>query len=570
MPELSTDNVGRELLNRASVLQEELALQEPIEVLEQIHQFLQEHSHAFNACSNRMLIQILEIIGVQSESALQRLRLSFKQASVPLNPRARRQFAALLDSVELTETLFKLELRIARHHQRQYADQSPCDQASILSLKARMACQGAHLSVLHRARTHAAGLLILDCFQAYAVVPGWLYRHLHQVVRQARSDLLEDSPGGWQAVRASYLAILMLAMVNPYALKAEDMEVMLECLRRVSGFVRLRAQAADTMGRYLDMSGQIAPHVAISKGHKAGQRVFVDIEGLFSYKAQHEVSQECRDQLEHFVKRLQLFIKTRPPRTRFSDAADSLPLVWMTPGFYSAHNQLLQEQARAGVQQQSTRWALSGLDWFGAESNQASHTKKTAPSNKHSPLELNPANVKPAEDLNFEGIPKGEQRPDIALNQPQTWILRDISTTGVRAHWGQQSKCRIEVGDLALITADETTADQIEEPYLGIVRWLQQTVDASGGLDTGIQHFEGRWYASFAYPVGARMGQAESWPVFVQRIGAAVSALIVPTAEDISGAVLNLVEHNGDEVKIKLGKAEEKDANYQLMEVERG
>ncbi|HHQ69010.1 MAG TPA: hypothetical protein ENM98_01705 [Halothiobacillaceae bacterium] len=567
MQGMKPENKCRETLQKLYQLREKSAFTEPAEALALLNRFLIEHHQTLQDCPNNTLRPLVDELGSLAEALIHRLRLSFKQSSVPLSARARKQLFVLLDSLNVSEQLFKLEFRLAGTHERYSKGGAEFNEARILSVHERLNCKQEHLLALHHARVRAVSLLILDCFQAYVPVPERLYQHLHKVARQAREYLFHKHHQGWVSVRASYLAILMLAMVNPYALRCEDMEEMLDCLRHLSGYVRLRSEPTESMGRYLDISGRIAPHVAISKGYTAGKRIFVDVEELFSDKARNDIDKGCQHQLDRFLARLQLFIIPRKTRKKIKSdqEQDQKPWVWVTAGFYSAHQQLLQ-QATASGDKINTRLALSGIDWLGTEDSPARKHNSTA-AKKHKPLELNLDRTKPAEDLNYEGIPKGDRTPKVSFNRPRRWELIDVSDGGLRVRWPEKGKCRIQVGDVMFIESEGASAQKIDTFYVAVARWLRHVNEQLDVVDVGVEQFSGQWSAFFAYPEGARMGQAESWPVFISSTNGKFDYIILPTQESLRGQVLRVVDHDGVEQRIELGKPIEQDVSYQLMEV---
>ncbi len=456
--------------------------------------------------SDAELAELVDTLPPRIQKTAAALRFAVRQSPLPLTDTARGQLAALFTLYRSAQSLANLQLGLAA---------SETDE----DIAARAAA--------HRARVDWAARLILDCYQLYVDVPRPLFTDLHQVARAAHRDLGDIRPAEWEAIRASYVAILLLAMINPYALTVDEMADLNSCLREVAGEVEITVDPPAGSARFIDISGRLAPHIAV-KGDEvpATTAVYVGVERLYRAGAAERLDERCRSSLKEFLRRLHFFLTPREERQgeKYKTPIGDRSLI--TIGFYSVHHRLLGEMLYS--LQVSRHLNFSGLDWEGLE-RPVSGQVKQLPTIRDFKLEL---------DSGGEGDVDWEARPDALgmqvrprLNEPAIWDVVNLSERGLRLHWRLADNSRAAVDELILIEQDpDEEAGGLDAIIgLGVIRWVRHLDEANRTIDMGVERLAGNWMAYFAYSGEVSGGTQQTWPVLARVAAKGIDRIILPS-----------------------------------------
>ncbi len=520
-------------VDAASELQallEQVVVVDPIEAANLLAGFLGRAD--LEHVSDRDLATLLGQIEPLIERTATALRHSLRQSPLPLSTKARAQLGALFSLYRATQALANLRLGLV-------GSDAADDRA-------------AHLVAAHRQRGEWAARLILDCYQLYVGVPQPLLADLHQFAHAARRDLSQADPAAWDAVRDTYVAILLLGMVNPYALTVDEMVMLFPCLRSVADRVVFRAERPDGSARFVDMTGRLAPHIAVSGGKVAADgAVYVGVDGLYRAETIQVLDAESRVALRGFLRRLQFFLSSRESREREKQqAVGSRSLI--TIGFYSVHYRLLDDMLYSVPATQHL--TFSGLDWEGLERPVHGEVKR-GPSIHDFKLEMDSGRKN---DVDWEALPDPVERDrPPRLNEPATWDVVNLSERGLRLHWRLADNCRAAVDELILIEHDpDGEKDGLEGVVgLGIIRWVRHLDAANRTIDMGVERLPGDWMAYFAHPAEEALHAAGSWPVLARIDGDDhIDRLIVPPDLPDRGQCLTVIREEGKDIRIHLGR----------------
>lgn len=475
--------------------------------------------------------QLLRLLA-ELEPAIDRtataLRRGLRQSPLPMTERARSQLSALFTLYRAAEALVNLQLGMARTEG-----------------------SGAMLAAAHQRRVGWAARQVLDCYLLYVSVPQPLLADLHQFARSACRELERDHPAAWAVVRSTYVSILLLAMVNPYSLTVGEMESLFSCLQKCAGLVRITSQKPRGTGRFIDMTGRIAPHVAFNGGQNtADGTVFVDVEKLYGEDALEGLESECRVALLGFLHRLHFFLGPREKRVTDSHTAPGERSL-ITIGFNSVHRRLLDEMFYSV--RPSEHLTFSGLDWEGLERPvHGDVTRQQSIRDFKLELDFGRRN-----DLDWEALPDADgngQRP-MRLNEPAVWDVVNLSERGLRLHWRMADNSRAAVDELILIERDpDEEAGGLEAVVgLGIIRWVRHLDEENRTVDMGVERLPGDWMAYFAHPADGAPPATGTWPVLArvddeQRI----DRLIVPPELPERGRRLTVIREQGADININL------------------
>ncbi len=480
--------------------------------------------------SDGKLVALLSEIEPQIERTATALRHGLRQSPLPLSAKARAQLGALFNLYRASQALANLRLGLAG------SDETDDPTA--------------HLVAAHRQRVGWAARLILDCYQLYVEVPQPLFVDLHQFAHAARRDLSQADSAAWDAVRDTYVAVLLLGMVNPYALTVDEMGVLFSCLRSVADQVVFRAERPEGSARFVDMTGRLAPHIAVSGGKVAADgAVYVGVDGLYREETIQALDPECRVALRGFLRRLQFFLSSRESREREKHhvvGARSL----ITIGFYSVHHRLLDDMLYSVRSTQHL--TFSGLDWEGLERPVHGQVKR-GPSIYDFKLEMDAGSKS---DVDWEALPDPVKRDRPSrLNEPATWDVVNLSERGLRLHWRLADNSRAAVDELILIEYDEEKGGLEGVVGLGIIRWVRHLDAANRTIDMGVERLPGDWMAYFAHPADQAPHTAASWPVLARvDDDNRIDRLIVPPDLPGQAQCLTVIREEGGDINIHLGR----------------
>ncbi|MFP4252029.1 MAG: hypothetical protein ACOC02_06120 [Guyparkeria sp.] len=478
--------------------------------------------------SDEALSGLIDRLESPLERTAKALRLSLRQSPLPMSPKAREQLSALFTLYRASQSLANLRLGLV-----EFGD-------------ARQA-----RAIAHRQRIEWAARLIVDCYQLYVGVPQPLYADLHQFARAASRDLDAEQPEAWSEVRDIYVAVLLLAMVNPYALTVEEMAVLYPCLRQVARMVEITTERPSGSARFVDMTGRLAPHIAISGG-KANPdgAVYVGVEALYRRETVEGLDPECRIALRGFLRRLQFFLSSREARRRdqLEQAIGERSLI--TIGFHSVHHRLLDDMLYSLPASQHL--TFSGLDWEGLE-RPVHGQVKGGPSIHDFKLEIDSG---ARDDVDWEAMPDADGRPATPrLNEPATWDVVNLSERGLRLHWRLADNSRAAVDELILIERDpdEDVGGMAAVIGLGIIRWVRHLDEANRTIDMGVERLPGDWMAYFAHPADESPHAAGTWPVLARLVeDDRIDQLILPPDLADRGRRVTVIREQGEDRHLNL------------------
>ncbi len=478
------------------------------------------------AITDASLAELIDRLEAPVDRTARTLRLSLRQSPLPLSSRARGQLSALFTLYRAAESLANLRLGLAA---------GKGDEA---------------LADAHFLRVDWAARLILDCYQLYVDVPRPLYADLHQFARAASRDLESSDPEGWAKVRDAYVAILLLAIVNPYALTVDEMEVLYPCLRAVAGRVEVSAERPSGSARFVDMTGRLAPHIAVSRGRPDPDgAVYVGVDDLYREETIEALDAECRIAMRGFLRRLHFFLTSREPRGREQIQRSIGERSLITIGFHSVHHRLLDEMLYS--MRASQHLTFSGLDWEGLE-RPVHGQVKGAPSIHDFKLEIDSG---ARDDVDWEAMPDANGRPATPrVNDPATWEVVNLSQRGLRLHWRLADNSRAAVDELILIERDpdEEVGGLAAVVGIGIIRWVRHLDEDNRTIDMGVERLPGDWMAYFAHPAGESPNSVGTWPVLARVDGERIDQLILPPDLADRGRRVEVIRERGEDLYVNL------------------
>ena len=477
--------------------------------------------------SDEALSRLIALIEPQVERTAKALRRSLRQSPLPMTGQARDQLGALFTLYRAAQSLANLQLGLA-----QAVD---VDQAQ---------------ATAHRQRVEWAAGLIVDCYQLYVGVPQPLYADLHQFARAACRDLETSQPQAWDEVRDVYVAVLLLAMVNPYALTVEEMAALYPCLREVAGAVEVTAERPTGSARFVDMTGRLAPHIAISGGRaNPDGAVYVGVDALYRRETIEGLEAECRVALRGFLRRMQFFLSSREARRHDHLEQQIGERSLITIGFHSVHHRLLDEMLYSV--RASRHLTFSGLDWEGLE-RPVHGQVKNGPSIHDFKLEIDSG---ARDDVDWEAMPDaGGRQATPRLNEPATWDVVNLSERGLRLHWRLADNSRAAVDELILIERDpdDEAGGLAAVIGVGIIRWVRHLDQDNRTIDMGVERLPGDWMAYFAHPAKETPHAAGTWPVLARIDGGRIDRLILPPDLADRGQRVTVIREQGEDVEINL------------------
>ncbi|MFI9653562.1 hypothetical protein ABGV17_02355 [Guyparkeria sp. GHLCS8-2] len=477
--------------------------------------------------SDEALSGLIAQLGPQVERTAKALRRSLRQSPLPMSSQARGQLTALFTLYRAAQSLANLRLGLP-----QGGD------------------VGQAQATAHRQRVEWAASLIVDCYQLYVGVPQPLYADLHQFARAACRDLEASQPEAWDAIRDVYVAVLLLGMVNPYALTVEEMAVLDPCLREVAGVVEITADRPSGSARFIDMTGRLAPHIAISGGRaNPDGAVYLGVDALYQRETIEGLAAECRVALRGFLHRLQFFLSSREARRHDHLEQEIGERSLITIGFHSVHHRLLDDMLYS--LRASQHLTFSGLDWEGLERPVHGQVKE-GPSIHDFKLEIDSGG---RNDVDWEAMPGAEGRPATPrLNEPATWDVVNLSERGLRLHWRLADNSRAAVDELILIERDpdEEVGGLAAVIGVGIIRWVRHLDHDNRTIDMGVERLPGNWMAYFAHPAEETLHGAGTWPVLACIDGEQIDRLILPPALADRGRRVTVIREQGADMHVNL------------------
>ena len=524
MPESTQTNAADDL----QALSERIAIVEPAEAANLLAAFLGRAD--LEQISDEALAGLIATIEPSIDRTATALRRSLRQSPLPMTDKARAQLSALFTLYRAAQSLDNLQLGLAKSSQGERAAEA--------------------LVSAHRRRVEWAARLILDCYQLYVSVPRPLFADLHQFARAASRDLEDAQPAAWDEIRDVYVAILLLAMVNPYALTVEEMAVLYPCLREVAGEVEITVERPEGSARFIDMTGRLAPHIAVRGGQvDAGAAVYVGVDGLYRRETIEALDAECRVSLRAFLRQLQFFLTSREPRRPepHDDVIGDRSLI--TIGFHSVHHRLLDDMLYSV--RASHHLTFSGLDWEGLEHPVQGQVKQS-PSIHDFKLEIDTG---AKDDIDWEARPDAQaRRGGPRLNEPASWDVVNLSERGLRLHWRLADNSRAAVDELILIERDpDLEVGGLEAVVgLGIIRWVRHLDVDNRTIDMGVERLPGDWRAYFAHPSGQPSTASGTWPVLARLDDEHVDRLILPPELADRGEQVTVIREQGDDINLNL------------------
>ena len=480
--------------------------------------------------SDAALAGLIQALEPQVSRTATALRRSLRQSPLPMTETARAQLSALFTLYRAAQSLANLQLGLAK---------------SASGAEARAAEASAH-----RRRVEWAARLILDCYQLYLSVPQPLFADLHQFARAASRDLEASQPAAWDGIRDVYVAILLLAMVNPYALTVEEMAILYPCLREVAREVEITAERPAGSARFVDMTGRLAPHIAVRGGQVGVDgAVYVGVDRLYRGETAQRLGSECRVSLRAFLRRLQFFLTSREPRQPEHHERTIGDRSLITIGFHSVHHRLLDDMLYSV--RASEHLTFSGLDWEGLERPVHGQVKQS-PSIHDFKLEIDHG---AKNDIDWEARPDADRRRvGPRLNEPATWDVVNLSERGLRLHWRLADNSRAAVDELILIERDpDDEVGGLEAVVgLGIIRWVRHLDADNRTIDMGVERLAGDWRAYFAHPSGKATTVSGTWPVLARLDGGRVDRVILPPDLADRGEQVTVIREQGNDINLNL------------------
>ena len=524
MPESIQANAAEDL----QALLERIAVVEPAQAASLLAGFLGRAD--LEDISDAELDGLIAAIEPQVGRTATALRRSLRQSPLPMTDTARGQLAALFTLYRAAQSLANLQLGVAR---------------SATDTEAQAAAASAH-----RRRVEWAARLILDCYQLYVSVPQPLFADLHQFAHAASRELESTQPAAWGEIRNLYVAILLLAMVNPYALTVEEMAVLYPCLREIAGEVEITAERPAGSARFVDMTGRLAPHIAVRGGQvSVDGAVYVGVDRLYRGDTAKRLDTECRVALRGFLRRLQFFLTSREPRQPEAHDRTIGDRSLITIGFHSVHHRLLDDMLYSV--RASQHLTFSGLDWEGLERPVHGQVKQS-PSIHDFKLEIDDG---ARDDIDWEARPGAARRVGgPRLNEPATWDVVNLSERGLRLHWRLADNSRAAVDELILVERDpDEEAGGLDAVVgLGIIRWVRHLDADNRTIDMGVERLAGDWRAYFAHPSGKASAVSGTWPVLARLDDGRVDRVILPPELADRGEEVTVIREQGADINLNL------------------
>lgn len=480
-----------------------------------------------------------------------RIRTDLRQSPLPLSDKGRLRIDALLRLYRYAQLMLNLKLTSLNERTDDDFGQE-------------------YFVCAHQDRVDWAIRTVMDCYLSYVDVPKSLYVDLHQLVDLARSELQEVHPVGWQSIYQHYVAILTLAVVNPYGLTREEMEESYACLIQVGSAIELVHDKPTPTSRFIDLTGKIMPHLALTtRSGLTESGLFLDLGGLYQPETTVGLSPVCRSQIYQLLEHLKFFFVGRGERegqsTVLGQRKPQTSLI--TLGFLSVHHRLERLSEKEGHHESTL--ALAGLDWEGLEQPIRG---EMAPISGVADFKMDIQTRSSKEDVDWDagvGVGHGGIKHHQPLNEPGTWDVVNFSASGFRFHWRLSSNSHAAVDDLLL--AEWPKQDKTEPAMtIGIVRWVRHMDAEHKTIDMGVQRFSGNVFASYArdYRAGDTRW-SKSWPVIVQLDERAVPIrIILATALAVEAQEL-LVMQEEMEMRLRLGSVCQTGQGFLMMEAHR-
>lgn len=480
-----------------------------------------------------------------------RIRIDLRQSPLPLRDKGRLRIDALLRVYRYAQLMLNLKLN---------------------SISERLDDDTGHeyLVSAHQDRVEWAIRTVMDCYLSYVDVPQSLYVDLHQLVDLARGELQQAQPVGWQSIYQHYVAILTLAVANPYGMTREEIEECYACLIQVGDAIELVHDTPSPTSRFIDLTGKIMPHLALTtRGRLTESGIFLDLDGLYQPQTTTGLPPVCRSQLFHLLDRLKFFFVGRGERAGLSTkpGAAKPKTCLITLGFLSVHHRLERLDQTESHQENTLALAgLAGLDWEGLEQPIRG---QVAPMTSASDFKMDIQTLNSGAQIDWDagvGSVRGGDGYHKPLNEPTTWDVVNFSGSGFRFHWRLAANSHAAVDNLLLVQCPEQD-ETVPAMAVGIVRWVRHMDAERKTIDMGVQRFSGTVVASYAHDArdqGARWNK--TWPVIVQFDERLVpQRIILATALAVEAQEL-IVMQDETEIRLTLGSVCQTGQDFLIME----
>lgn len=480
-----------------------------------------------------------------------RLRGSLRQSGLPLSDRGLSQFNALLRIYRNAQLLLNLKLTALQ----ELIDTDDTD---------------AYMVRAHQERVDWAVRTILDCYMAYVDVPKSLYVDLHQLVDLARIELAEEHAVGWQAIYHQYLAILTLAMTNPYGLTLDEMAEGYDCLILVAPYLDIAHEQPTRTSRFIDVTGKIMPHIALTpRSNMPGAGLFLDVGSLYQPSILASLMPRCQAQIQNLLNRLQFYFVSHMPRTQPTGVGTGAPASSLiTLGYLSVHHRL--ERLNSHDSLPNSTLALAGVDWEGLEQPIRGDVQPMLgiadfKMDIKAPLETGEVAWNGDETSRMFSAAHPAH-----INEPSSWDIVNLSPTGFRLHWRLAANSRAAVDDLLLAELPAGAGSSAASTAIGVVRWVRHMEEGRSSVDMGVERLPGMAFASYARDYRAAESRwSKTWPVIVlTNEQDVIVRVIVPTtlAEETQEI---LVMRDEQEIQVHLGAVYQTGQGFLIMEAQR-